>query len=157
MQACYQLTLFADYFQFILQDIESEDDFGTIWTPEAFKMGSAFGKTAVCPGTLRNVDVNVELHICESEPIIDLSTYDHAVEGSIELPTGTLMVMGCTGYLPEAARFNLVPGTYRVLALMQGIESIKNEWEPAGDLYPVFIWHGNAIPPRVLKHWKGDA
>jgi hypothetical protein len=157
MRVRHQFTVFADYFQFVVQDEASEDDFGVIWTPEALSMGTAFGRSAFCPGTPRNVDVKVEINCCEAEPPIDLSTIDHAVEGCIELPTGVVAVMGCTGYLPDSPRFNLSPGSYRVLAVMQGIDTIQNEWDPADDFYPVYLWPGDPRPARLLKHWKGDA
>jgi hypothetical protein len=150
-------TIFADYFQFVVQDEISEDDFATIWTEEALAAQTAFGKTAVCPGTLRNVDVPVEIVVAEGSPQMSLEAVDHAVEGSIEVPSGRLVVMGCTGYLPDAPRLDVLPGTYQVLAVMSGIESNKNEWDPADDKYTVYLWRGEPRPPRLLKHWKGDA
>jgi hypothetical protein len=157
MQAVFNLTVFADYFQFIVQDEASVDDFSAIWTPEAFELGVAVGQSAVCPGTLRNVDVSVEIAICEGEPDIDLDSVDHAVEASIKLPTGKLVVMCCTGYFADAPRFTLPQGTYRALVLMQGIETIKTEWEPADDKYIVYLWPGETRETKLLKHWKSGA
>jgi hypothetical protein len=157
MRAHHQFTVFADYFQFIIQDEASQDDFGAIWTPAALAMGTAFGASAVCPGTLRNVDVKVEISIYEMEPLVDLSVFDHAVEGSIEVTTGVLAVLACTGYLPDAPRLKLPQGHYRVLAMMQGVETIKNEWEAADDLYSVYMWSGTVRPARLLKNWKNEA
>jgi hypothetical protein len=48
----HRFTVFADYFQFLLMDQESKDDFSTIWTKEALDQMLAVGNTAVCPGTL---------------------------------------------------------------------------------------------------------
>lgn len=150
-------TLFADYFQFVVQDESSDDDFATIWTEDALAAQTAFGKSAVCPGTLRNVEVPVEIVVTEADPNISLEDVDHAVEGSIEVPSGRLVVMGCTGYFPEAPRLEVQPGTYQALAVMSGIESIQTEWDPADDKYTVYLWPGPARPPKLLKHWKGDA
>ncbi len=157
MRAVHTFNVFADYFQFIVQDESSDDDFGEIWTPDALAAQTAFGRSAVCPGTLRNVAVPVEVIVDESDPEIDLATVDHAVEGSIEVPTGRIVVMGCTQYFPDAPRFEIRAGTYRALAVMSGTHSIKNEWEPADDKYVVYLWPGAARPPRLLKHWSGDA
>lgn len=152
----HSVKLFADYFQFVVQDEQADDDFSAIWTPEALAAQTAFGRAAVCPGTLRNVEVPVEIVLTEQEPLIRMDEVDHAVEGSIELKSGRVVVMGCTEYFPHARRFDVQPGTYRVLAVMVGIDSIKNEWDPAGDKYMVYLWPGPARPPQLLKHWNSD-
>ncbi len=154
MRAVHAFTIFADYFQFIIQDESSEDDFGTIWTEEALASGTAFGQLAICPGTLRNVEVPVEVVVLDGEPVIDLEEVDHAVEGSFDVPSGKLVVMGCTQYFPDAPRVEVPAGTYRVLVVMTGIASIKNESEPAEDRYLVYLWPGAARGARLLKHWK---
>lgn len=153
----HTLSVFADYFQFIVQDELSDDDFANIWSDEASAAQTAFGRSAVCPGTLRNVTVPVDVVIVEADPRLSLDTVDHAVEGSIELPSGRVVVMGCTDYFPDASRLEVRPGTYQVLAVMTGIDSIKNEWEPADDRYIVYLWPGSARSPRLLKHWKRGA
>lgn len=152
-----RLTIFADYFQFVLMDEGSEDDFSTIWTDEAFDRMLAVGSNAVCPGTLRNVDVNVEIEILDEPPSIDLSQWDHAVEASINIPSGKLVVMGCTGYLPDATRIEINPGTYQLLSLAGGIASIKTEWEAADDVYRVYLWPGENRQPHLIKKWQRAA
>jgi hypothetical protein len=153
MPSVHRFSIFADYFQFIVQDENSEDDFGTIWTEEALNCMVAVGETAICPGTLRNVDVPVEVHVLGAEPAVLLEGYDHIVEGAFRSPTGRLVVMGCTEYFPDAPRFEIAPGSYRFLYLISGVQTITAEWEPAEDLYCLYIWPGEARSPRLLKHW----
>jgi len=150
----HRLTIFADYFQFVLMDEESEDDFSTIWTDEAFGRMLAVGSNAVCPGTLRNVDVTVEIEILNAPPSIDLSEWDHAVEASINIPSGKLVVMGCTGHLPDSTRIEVKPGNYQLLSLAGGIDTIQTEWEPADDLYRVYLWPGESRTPNLIKRWQ---
>ena len=157
VRVTHQFTIFADYFQFVLMDESSEDDFASIWTEESLKRMLAVGKTAVCPGTLRNVDVVVEVHVEHTEPVVDLAVFDHVAEASVAVPSGKLVVMGCTAYLPDAPRVAINPGTYHVLSLASGIDSIKAESEPADDKYIVYLWPGAHREPRLIKHWKGDA
>jgi hypothetical protein len=157
LRTVHTFSVFADYFQFIVQDEMSDDDFANIWSVEALAAQTAFGRSALCPGTLRNVTVPVDVVIAEADPHLSLEGVDHAVEGSIEIPTGRVVVMGCTDYFPDASRFEVKPGTYRVLAVMTGIASIKNEWEPADDRYAVYLWPGSARSPKLLKHWKKEA
>ncbi len=152
--AGYDLNIFADYFQFVLMDESASDDFSTIWTDEALSRMLATGELAVCPGTLRNVEVQVEIVIWESEPSVNLDDHDHAVEASFKIPSGKLMVTSCTGYGPAAPRFSVSPGAYRMLFVVSGVETIQNEWEPADDKYTVHLWPGTSREPRLLKHWK---
>jgi hypothetical protein len=154
--ASHRFTIFADHFQFVLMDESSKDDFSSIWTDESLRQMLAVGKMAVCPGTLRNVEVEVEVRIEDREPTIDLSVFDHIAEASLDVPSGKLAVMGSTGYLPDAPRIEVAPGTYRVLSLASGVETIKTEWEPAEDKYIVYLWPGAHQKPRLVKHWQGD-
>lgn len=154
MPSVHRFNIFADYFQFVVQDEKSEDDFGSIWTEEALNRMVAIGETAICLGTLRNVDVPVEVHVMDVEPGLLLEELDHVAEGSFRSPTGRLVVMGCTEYFPDAPRFAVAPGSYRFLYLISGVETITSEWEPAEDLYRLYIWPGEARSPHLLKHWK---
>lgn len=157
MRTVHTFNLFADYFQFVVQDEESDDDFATIWTADALSAQTAFGRSAICPGTLRNVEVPVEVVVTDEDPLVSLDDVDHAVEGSVEFPSGRVVVMGCTQYFPDAPRFDVQPGTYRALAVMTGTDSIQNEWDPADDKYIVYLWPGSARKPKLLKHWNSDA
>jgi hypothetical protein len=157
MELSRTFEIFADYFQFVLMDEASEDDFGALWTEEAFQRMLAVGTTSVCPGTLRNVTVPVEIRVHESTPHPDLSDCDHAAAGSFGLPSGRLVVMGCTDYLPEAPRIDLPAGTYQVLYVATGIDSITHESDPADDRYIVYLWPGPPREPALLKHWRSSA
>lgn len=138
-------------------DEGSDDDFSAIWTEEALKRMLAVGETSVCPGTLRNVSVPVEIRVGQSEPLIDLAAYDHAASASLHVPSGRLVVMGCTDYLPEAPRIELPAGTYQLLYLASGVDTITNEWDPADDRYLVHLWPGPQRAATLLKHWRPSA
>jgi hypothetical protein len=148
------LTIFADYFQVILMDERSADDFSLIWTAEAFERMLAVGESAVCIGTLRNVDVPVEVEVVASAPSVDYEKWNHVAEGAIDLPSGSLVVMSCTGYLPESPKIAIAPGQYELLFLAAGIETIEDEAGAADDIYRVYLWPGMARPARLLKHWR---
>ena len=152
-----RFELFADYFQFLLMDERCEDDFASIWTPEALQLMLAVGERSISVGTLRNVNVPVEVHVLASKPELNLSGYDHASEASFSAPSGRLAVLGCTDYLPDAARIDVIPGHYQVLSVASGIDSIQTEWDPADDVYSVYLWPGTPIAPRLLKHWKAKS
>jgi hypothetical protein len=100
------------------------------------------------------VDVDVEIEVRSERPQIDYSEWDNIAEASIRTPSGKLVVMGCTDYLPDAKRIEIEPGDYQLLSLAGGIDSIKNEWEPANDLYKVILWPGSLREPQLVKTWK---
>lgn len=152
-----RLEIFADYFQFVLQDEDCEDDFSVIWTPEAVERMLAVGQRSLSVGTLRNVTVPVEIHVLSSRPDLQLSCYDHVSEASFSAPSGQVAVLGCTDYLPDAFRITVAPGQLQVLFAASGIDTIQNEWEAAKDVYSVFLWPGPPIQPRLLKHWKSSS
>jgi hypothetical protein len=90
LDSSHRLIIFADYFQFIVMDVESTDDFSSIWTDHSLAQMVAAGNSAVSFGTLRNVDVQVEIHVVGQLPKLALDEYDHVAEGSFQTPTGRL-------------------------------------------------------------------
>ena len=61
-----------------------------------------------------NVFVRVDVEVLEAAAVDDTATFDHVVEGSIQVPSGWLVVMGCTDHQPDAARFAVAPGSVRL-------------------------------------------
>jgi hypothetical protein len=157
MEVSHHFTIFADYFQFLVMDEASRDDFSVIWNDSSLERMLAVGQSSLCPGTLRNVNVEVEVAILKEPPSVNVEEYDHAVEGSFAVTTGSLVVMSCTGYLPDAPRITVPIGTYQALYLMSGIETITNEWESAQDRYSLYLWRGEPREAKLLKHWKSAA
>ncbi|MRT29779.1 hypothetical protein [Herbaspirillum sp. CAH-3] len=151
--AKYRWPIFADYFQFIVQDEESKDDFGELWRGAPVGMMVAAGETALSFGTLRNVDVQVELRVVDEPPEIQLDECDHGVEGAFASPTGKLLALGCTENFKDASRLEIAPGSYGFIYLISGADTVQNEWEPAEDLYSVYIWPAAKRELRPVKLW----
>ena len=149
----HKLNLFADYFQFLIFDEDSQYD-SLDWSSEAVEKMLAGGTDCVSIGTLRNVTVPVEIHLLGSEPELDLASYDNVAVGSVSIPSGHMIIMGCTDYQPDALKVQVVPGTYRILSLAQGIGTIETEWDPADDLYVVYLWPGPEREPGLVKSWR---
>jgi hypothetical protein len=149
----FSLNLFADYFQLYLMDVESQDDTSDIWTDQALDFKLAIMRNTVAVGTFRNVDVTVEIELHDEEPSLDLEEWDHAALGYIEIKSGKCAVFGCTDYLPDAKKIDMVPGIYSVLSLAKGLDTITEEWEDAGDLYRVVLWPSMAREYKVLKNY----
>ena len=147
----HNLNLFADYFQFYLQDESSDGDLSGAWDAAAVQRMFAVSSGVVGIGTARNMSVPIRLEFLDSEPAQDLANFDHVVEGSLHISDGPLVVAGCTDYFPDAARFNLEPGTYRVRLSASGISSLSEDGLVGQDLYRLQLWQAPYIEPIVHK------
>ncbi|OLU24198.1 hypothetical protein [Pseudomonas sp. PA27(2017)] len=148
---CHQLTLFADYYQFYLQDKTASGDLSQAWSPEAVERMLTVADGVVGFGTLRNMQVGVTLEMLEEPPASDTAGFDHVVEGSLDARSGTLVVAGCTDYFPDAARFALAPGTYRVRLSISGADTLSEDGLEGEDHYLVQLWQAPLAEPAVLK------
>ncbi len=148
---CHQLTLFADYHQFYLQDEAASDDLSQAWSPEAVERMLAVADGVVGFGTLRNMRVGVTLEMLEEPPGSDTAGFDHVVEGSLDARSGTLVIAGCTDYFPDAARFALAPGTYRVRLSISGADTLSEDGLEGEDHYLVQLWQAPLAEPAILK------
>ena len=150
----HRFELFADYFQIYLMDIDSDDDTSEIWTEEALNLKLGILPNTLAVGTFRNVDVIIEIEICESEPELNLEEWDHASKGYFTSKSGQCSVFGCTDYLPDAAKIEISPGKYAALSLAKGLDSITEEWEDADDLYKVILWQSPNEEHKALKNYE---
>lgn len=149
--AVHTFDLFADYFQFYLQDETASGIDGDSWSAEATDRMLAVSPGALAVGTVRNVDVPVTVEVLQSEPPKDLENWDHVTECSLVITSGKLVVAGCTDYFPDADRVKIAPGTYHVRISGGGFASVAKHWESGEDKYRVQLWPGSDIEPRVLK------
>lgn len=151
----HRLTLFADYHQFYLQDEAAPGDLASAWDEAATLRMLAVSQGVVGFGTARNMPVPVTLELLEAEPQTDLARFDHVVDGSVAIATGPLVVAGCTDYLPDAARFDVPPGAYRVRLSSAGLDSLSPDGLEGEDRYLVQMWPGALLEPTVLKQHAG--
>jgi len=149
--ASHAFQLFADYFQFYVQDEQARGIDGDAWSREASERMLAIAPGAIGVGTVRNVMIPVIVEILEAEPAPDFENWDQVTECSLSTASGRLIVAGCADYFPDAARIDIAPGTYHARVSGGGFSSVVKEWEDADDRYRVQLWPGSAIEPRVLK------
>lgn len=153
----HELELFADYFQFYLQDERVDGDLSDSWTDEAVANLLALAPGTIGVGTVRNMAVPVVVEIHDTRPSDDLAQWDHVTECSIDVPSGKLVVAGCTDYFPDARRITLEPGTYRARIFYGGLNALSEDGLDGGDHYRVVLWPGGPIEPKVLKKRAGKA
>jgi hypothetical protein len=155
-----ELEFFADYYQIHLFDDGSVTDLGDAWTDEAFLDQLAVATDAMAVGTTVNVNVAVTLEVLEAAPEDDSAEFDHVVEGSLQVPSGQLVVMGCTDYEPEAARFGVMAGPVRVRVARSNLAEaerlgIDSGNDPATmERLRLQVWPAPHDDPVVIKRWR---
>ena len=148
----YQYQLFADYFQFYLEDENAEREKKPFWAKDsnAVEIGLDCSDGLIAVGTERNFTVPVFIEIHDSEPEDDFSIRDRVNECSIDLPSGTMVVFGCTDYRPEAARIKVTPQCYRARIYYGGLDTVK-EFDDGKDVYKIVLWAAPFLEMKILK------
>jgi len=146
-----EFELFADYFQFYIQDEQSNGIDGSSWTDIASNARLAQGANAFAVSTARNMKVPVKVVVYDTTPDLDLSLWDHVVEFSISVPSGRLVVAGCTDYFPDAERLTLDSGCYDVRVLYANLDKLSDDGLDGDDHYRIELWKGHSTQLKVLK------
>lgn len=147
----HEFELFADYFQFYLQDESSAGDLSNSWTDEAVARLLAVAPGTIGVGTVRNMNVPVLVEIADSEPSLNVDASDQVNECSIEVPSGRLVVAGCTDYFPDAARIDVAPGSYRARVYYDNLDSVSPDRLEGNDKYNIILWQAAPGPVQILK------
>lgn len=147
----YELTLFADYHQFYIQDESVDGNLSDAWTDDAVKHLLAVAPGTVGIGTVRNVDVPVTISILEREPVFDPEEFDQVVECSVAVESGSIVAAGCTEYFPDAMRIKIPSGLYRVRASFEGLDSVSADGLEGNDQYHLQLWPSPMGPVEILK------
>lgn len=158
-----ELTLFADYRQIHMFDETADDDLDDDITDEALYDGLVVGRSALIVCTEVNVDVSVVVEVRGEPPVDDTASFDHVVEGSIEVGSGRLVVMGCTDYLPDATRVEVPAGWLRVRASRANLAAaraadVESADDPATmERLLIQAWPSPPAGRVVLRRWQPSA
>jgi hypothetical protein len=146
-----QLSLFADYFQFYIQDEAVTGDLSGSWSDEATVRLLAVAPGTIGIGTVRNVDVPVVVEVHDQKPPDDSGKWDHVVEASLELMSGRAVIAGCTDYFPEATRIDVSPGCYFSRVSYGGLNTLSEDGLRGNDVYRIQLWPGVPSAVSVIK------
>ena len=149
-----KFDIFADYFQFYLNDAEKSPPAPEDWTDDDAKKRLKVIPylIVICP--VRNMTVPVTLEVCDSEPTDNFDTWDHVAECSLDIPSGKLVVDECTG--SPAANIDIAPGCYRVRIFYGDLDSLSEDGLEGDDHYKIVMWRDAPIDLKVLKQWEGE-
>ncbi|MCX4744146.1 hypothetical protein OG455_01225 [Kitasatospora sp. NBC_01287] len=149
-----RLKIFADYHQIHVMDEDSDDDLGRAWSAQAVLDGVGVADGIVLLGTVNNMHVAVTVDLLDDEPVDDSADFDHVVEAALHVPSGCLTVLGCSDYLPDAARFDVPVGWLRVRAARSGLDAAAADPRGfASEDIRLQIWPAPQREPRVLTRW----
>jgi hypothetical protein len=154
MKHSYSFQLFADYFQFYLQDETAEGDLGHSWTDEAVERLLVLASGTIGVGTARNMTVPVVVEVWDQAPSDEKEPWDQINECSIEIPSGRIVVAGCSDYFPEAARIPVARGAYRARICYGKLDSLRGNGLEGDDHYKVILWQAPLAPLHVIKQRK---
>jgi len=135
-------ALFADYFQFYIQDEKVDGNLSDSWTQEAVDRLLAAGPGTIRIGTVRNMDVPVTIKLFDQEPelVKELEGVAQINECDITTPSGKLVVAGCTDYLPDAKRIDVSKGIYRARIYYGNMDKISEDGLDGDDYYEIHLW-----------------
>ena len=147
----FELSLFADYFQFYIQDETATGDLSDAWNEEAIGRLLAIAPGTIGIGTVRNMYVPVVVEIHDQEPDDDCSEWDHVVEASLEVTSGRTVIAGCIDYFPDAMRIPVPAAVYRVRVSYGGLDTLSDDGLEGDDHYRLQLWPATSIAVCVLK------
>lgn len=147
----YRYDLFADYYQFYLQDEEAECELSDSWTPEAVQRLLTVASGTICIGTVRNTAVPVTVEVTDREPQEEFSQWDKVNECDLEVPSGRIVIAGCTDYFPDAERIDVDTGSYRARIYYGGLHTISEDGLEGQDHYKITLWPARIGGVKVVK------
>lgn len=150
------LKLFADHFQFHIWDEALDADLSESWTQDACDRMLAMNGDVIGVGTARNMTVPVDLEVFESPPPVSLVSWDQVNECSTNVPSGRLVIMGCTELYDDALRVLILPGAYRVRLSYGKLDEVTDDGLDGNDHYRVQLWPAPLEPLKVLKQREID-
>ena len=134
-----------DYRQFYLLDEGLSPPYPEAITELDLERGlkTAPNLIAIYPDSDTELEIAIECH--DAEPQIDQSACAHIAEGSLEVPSGRIVVATPTSYLPDCTRIRVTPGAYRVR--VAAVVASPG----TGARYLVSLWPGTWAPVAVLR------
>ncbi|NML21736.1 hypothetical protein HHL16_12670 [Pseudoflavitalea sp. G-6-1-2] len=150
----YKLDFYTQYHQFYLRDKEGGFNTGDVdfWTEEAFQSRLAIGNGVLGIGIECYGPFVGELSILkEKSAELDLSLYDHVVEGGIQIRSGIIQVVDCPNSNIEL-EVKINPGFYRVRVYSMNLASV--EGDSGNDSYKIEIWPETNMECVVIKNYE---
>lgn len=138
-------AVFADYNQFFLLDDDLQPSYPEIVTQSVLDDRCQVEPSVLAVYTALPREVSVEMRVYRSTPEIDHGIWAHVVQGALAIPSGRLVLAGCTDYLPDCSRVQVPQGMLEFLLCGRGFDV------DAEEEYLVALWPGQSRPIEVIK------
>jgi hypothetical protein len=155
MAMIFDGVLFADYHQVYLCDT-SDPHLPEEWTEDNLRQRINLTDHALVISTARNTWVPFKLELHQNRPSPDLVDVDHAIEASLRVPSGKLVVAGSSDYGKTASQVAVPAGDLRALVLSSGLGTLSEDGLDGDDRYHVHLWPEKPSAVVVLRRWDGD-
>jgi hypothetical protein len=150
----YNLKFFTEYYQFYIQDAttKASTDSDIFWTAQASedKMAAEEGLLGISVAKYAEINVQVNVHQ-QQKNIFSLEDYDHIVEASIDVPSGSLQILNCTG-MEKQLELTVAPGTYTVRSSSANLKAVQGD--EGNDFYVIDIYPSYKKERTVLKKYE---
>jgi len=146
--------VYADYCQCYIGDSASQANTGapSFWSDAALRDSLAVTPDLLGVFTLDSGRVSVVVDIADTPPGDDLGDWEYVVEASIQLPTGRLVIDGCTAWRPnQSPSISLRPGSYRARICCDNIADGAEDWDDHAEQYQIVLWPAPDAEPIVLR------
>ena len=140
-----EFTVFADYNQFFVLDDELEPQY-----PESISQSAIDDRCQVQPSILAVYtafprEVAVGIRVCDNIPDIAGGCWAHVIRGAFAIPSGQLVLAGCSDYLPDCTRIQVPRGMLEFLLCGRGFDA------QAQEKYLLALWPGQFRLVEVVK------
>jgi hypothetical protein len=151
--------VFADYHQFYVVDggswaarsPDTDTSNPEFWSAEAFGRGLAVLPGVLGIGTASYGTVPVSVELGDGRPFLEVADFDRVAEASLNLASGSVLVIGSTAPEGLTAR-GLAACWYRVLVCSSRLD-LGVESGVGGDRYAVWMWPEPPAPPVAVKRY----
>lgn len=150
-------NLSVGYSQIYLEDYSCCFHFHEVaWNGEEMTSMLCVGKNFMIIGTNQRIQSPFSIEILRGKPQLDLESWDHVNECSIEIRSG-LLVSGDFDTEGEMLRVDLENGIYHAFVCYAGLGVVSKDELDGEESYHVFLWPASThIPKRVLKQWNDE-
>ena len=146
--------LFADYFQFYIQDELVTGDISDAWSQYAVDTRLALAPGTIGISTARNMNVPVIVKFFDGDPgvLIVSDETGQINECDLESSSNKLVIAGCTDYFRDALRIEVEIGIYRVRIYYRNMDKLSEDELEGDDTYELHLWLANKKEPvKILK------
>ena len=154
--------LFAEYFQIYVQDSRTDETLPVFWESEHEADLCVVTDALIAIRTARELDVPVTVTVADSKPEDEepLDDWDHAIECSLNVPSGAVMIAATANDLYEAQLIPVKPGATGVRIYWGGLNELDDEGFEGEDHYRISLWpvekEAERPPFKILKQWTPD-